>query len=173
MTARVRKHAAPVAVPPLQLFVIVDAITGALHPTRRCLAITCEGYEREAVPVFTSEGDAWQALRGAGSPQADEVTRAAWRVVPLIAVLPAPPRETAWGPGQFDRCHLGPGVEAWVRITPEGRVRLIIPGGDLDVTAGAVSLGTGLHEASARAAQIRVARDQRGARRATKPRSSR
>lgn len=74
----------------------------------------------------------------------------------ICSIPPAPPRIEAWGPGQFDRVTLGPGVEAWLRITPEGRVRMVIPGGDLDVTAGAVSLGTGLHEAGSRAAQIRV-----------------
>jgi hypothetical protein len=84
--------------------------------------------------------------------------------VPLVAIAPAPPRGTDWGPGQFDRTRLGPGVEAWIRITPEGCVRLVIPGGDLDVTDGAVTLSLGLQEASARAAQVRVRREERAAR---------
>lgn len=74
----------------------------------------------------------------------------------VCSIPPAPPRIEAWGPGQFDRVRLGPGVEAWIRITPAGRVLMVVPGGELDVTDGGTSLGTGLHEAGARAAQIRV-----------------
>lgn len=74
----------------------------------------------------------------------------------VCSIPPAPPRIEAWGPGQFDRVKLGPGVEAWLRVTPEGRVLMVIPGGEIDVTDGGCSLGTGLHEAGARAAQIRV-----------------
>jgi hypothetical protein len=74
----------------------------------------------------------------------------------LCSIPPAPPRIEAWGSGQFDRVKLAPGVEAWLRVTPSGRVRMVVPGGDLDVTDGGCSLGTGLHEATDRAAQIRV-----------------
>jgi hypothetical protein len=109
------------------------------------------------IPTFATEelARAWIA---------DAVDRLSWIVVPLVAIPPAPPRIEAWGPGQHDRAQLGPCIEAWVRITPEGRVRLVIPGGDLDVTDGAVTLSLGLQEASARAAQIRVRHEERRAR---------
>lgn len=89
----------------------------------------------------------------------------------VCSIPPAPPRIEEWGPGQFDRVRLAPGVEAWLRITRDGRVRMVVPGGDLDVTDGSASLGTGLHEAGARAAQIRERCKERERRRAerTKP----
>jgi hypothetical protein len=142
VTARARYQPAPAA--PLRLFTVV-----------RANAPTVPAAEPSGiVPTFTSEelGRTWIG----GS--ADYV------VVPLVAITPAPPRVEAWGPGQHDRARLGPGIEAWVRITPEGRVRLVIPGGDLDVTDGAVTLSLGLQEASARAAQIRVRHEERRAR---------
>jgi hypothetical protein len=86
-----------------------------------------------------------------------------------VCSIPAPPpRIEEWGPGQFDRVTIAPGIEAWIRITPAGRVRMIVPGGDLDVTDGSAALGTGLHEAGARAAQIRVGLRARATRRAEK-----
>jgi hypothetical protein len=88
------------------------------------------------------------------------------RLHAVCSIPPAPPRIEAWGLGQFDRVQLAPGVEAWLRITPEGRVRMVVPGGDLDVTDGSASLGTGLHEAGARAAQIRVRREEQRRKRA-------
>lgn len=57
--------------------------------------------------------------------------------------------------GQIDYVTLGPGVQASLRITRDGRVMLTIPGGELDVTDGSAALGSGLHTAGARAAQIR------------------
>jgi hypothetical protein len=88
MTARVPKGtSSPAALP--QLFIVVDAITGELHSGGiRAIRLTCNGYERPAVPVFTSESDAWEALRGAASPLADKDARERWRVVPLIAGTP-------------------------------------------------------------------------------------
>lgn len=78
------------------------------------------------------------------------------RLHAVCSIPPALSRLTEWGPGQFDHVKLGPGVEAWLRVTPGGRVRMVVPGGDLDVTEGGSSLGAGLQEAGARAAQVRV-----------------
>jgi hypothetical protein len=108
-----------------------------------------------SVPAF---GDRDVASRYAG----------AHTVVEFIEVRQPPPRETEWGPGQRDHVTLGPGIQASLRITPEGRVKLTIPGGELDVTDGSSALGSGLHEAGARAAQIRVRIADRAWRRAQK-----
>lgn len=81
------------------------------------------------------------------------------------SIPPAPPRIEAWGPGQFDRLTVSPGVEIWLRATPEGRARMVSPGGDLDITDISSSLGTGLHEVGARAGQIRARLADRAARR--------
>jgi hypothetical protein len=90
------------------------------------------------------------------------------QIVEFIEVRQPPPRETEWGPGQRDHVTLGPGIQASLRITPDGRVKLTIPGGELDVTDGSSALGSGLHEAGARAAQIRVRIADRAWRRAQK-----
>lgn len=65
-----------------------------------------------------------------------------------------------WGPGQFDEVALGGGATAGLSITKAGRLILAIttPDGarhEHDVTEGSALLGCGLHEAGARAAQIR------------------
>lgn len=165
MTARARKVSAPAVTTP-QLFVVVDAVTGELHQGgRQSVAIGSCGYERVAFPVFTSEDDAWEALEGGSSAMARAINRERWRVIPLIAVMPAPPRETAWGPGQFDDLDLGPAGKVSLRVTDQGRLRMLIPGGDHDVTEISASLGTGLHEGGARAAQIRTRLADRAARR--------
>lgn len=105
---------------------------------------------------FTVDGVDIQ-IRAIDADSDDAAASIAGRLHALSPLLVAPPpRETEWGDGQFDRTQLGPGVAAALKITRDGRVRMLIPGGELDVTDGAVSLGTGLHEASARAAQIRV-----------------
>lgn len=85
----------------------------------------------------------------------------ALRVVEFIEVRQPPPRATEHGPGQHDYVQLGPGVQASLRITKDGRVKLTIPGGELDVTDGSAMLGSGLHEAGARAAQIRARIEER------------
>lgn len=90
------------------------------------------------------------------------------RLHAVCSIPPAPARIEAWGPGQFDRTTLGPGIEAWLRVTPAGRVRLVIPGGDLDITAGAGGLGTGINEACVMAARIRGQIIDRGHARAAK-----
>lgn len=90
--------------------------------------------------------------------------RADYRVLPVLA--PAPERTTPWGEGQFDHVHVGPGVTIALRITSDGRVKMLSPGGEIDVTDGSSSLGTGLHEAGRRAAQVRVRRDELARRRA-------
>lgn len=141
--ARARHQPVPAA--PLQLFTVVRIDAPTMPAT----------HASGLVPTFTTEDLARTWIAGDDG----------WLIVPLMAITPAPPRETTWGPGQFDRTRLGPGIEAWIRITPEGCVRLVIPGGDLDVTDGAVTLSLGLQEASARAAQIRVRREARQARR--------
>ena len=63
--------------------------------------------------------------------------------------------DPTWGDGQFDEVELGPGVRAGVRVTRDGQVKLLVPGGELDVTGGGTLLGLGLLEAGRRAAQIR------------------
>jgi hypothetical protein len=152
---------------PLRLFAIVHTnapgAPGGWHPTD-----PRQGRSVEAVHAFTSEADAWTFLLAPfpGDPAHERAMRTGWRVVPLIAIAPPPPRETAWGPGQNDYVELSPGVHAALRITPEGRVKLTIPGGELDVTDGSSALGSGLHEAGARAAQIRVRREERRRKRA-------
>lgn len=93
---------------------------------------------------------------------------ASYRVVEFIEVRQPPLRDTEWGEGQFDYVTLGPGVQASLRITRDGRVKLTIPGGELDVTDGSASLGSGLHEAGARAAQIRERIKDRARKRAEK-----
>lgn len=90
------------------------------------------------------------------------------RIVEFIEVRQPPPRDTEWGPGQHDYVTLGPGVQASLRITKDGRVKMTIPGGELDVTDGSAMLGSGLHEAGARAAQIRERIIERTRRRAEK-----
>jgi hypothetical protein len=89
-------------------------------------------------------------------------------VVEFIEVRQPPPRDTPWGEGQFDHVQVGPGVTIALRITPDGRVKMLSPGGEIDVTDGSSSLGTGLHEAGRRAAQIRVRREERARKRAEK-----
>ena len=96
---------------------------------------------------------------------ADDEAAVAQLTVALHALsrllVAAPPRKTPWGPGQNDYVTLGPGVRAALRVTRDGRVKLTIPGGDLDVTDGDCTLGLGLLEASKRAAQIRVKLEER------------
>ncbi len=71
----------------------------------------------------------------------------------------------AWGRGQFDWVDLGGGVRAGLHITTAGRLLLAIDDGrerrEIDVTEGSALLGCGLHEAGARAAQIRCRRTER------------
>lgn len=93
------------------------------------------------------------------------------RIVEFIEVRQPPPRDTPWGDGQFDHVEVGPGVTIALRVTKDGRVKMLSPGGEIDVTDGSASLGTGLHEAGRRAAEIRVAGEERARRRAEKARS--
>lgn len=88
--------------------------------------------------------------------------------IEFVEVHQPSPRDTAWGEGQFDYVTLGPGVQASLRITRDGRVKLTIPGGELDVTDGDCTLGLGLLEASKRAAQVRERMKERARRRAEK-----
>ena len=88
--------------------------------------------------------------------------------IEFIEVRQPPPRDTEWGDGQFDHVQVGPGVTIALRVTPDGRVKMLSPGGEIDVTDGSASLGTGLHEAGRRAAEIRVRREERARRRAEK-----
>lgn len=67
-----------------QLFVVVDATTGRPHPCSRAMSLGCTGWEREAVPVYTSKRDAWEALAGGGAADR-KAARERWRVVPLTA----------------------------------------------------------------------------------------
>ena len=67
-----------------------------------------------------------------------------------------------WGDGQFDEVEIGPGVRVQLRVTKAGEVKMLCPGGELDVTAGGTMLGLGLLECGKRAAQIRVNRDGDG-----------
>ena len=71
-----------------------------------------------------------------------------------------------WGDGQFDTVQLAPGLQAAVRITKQGEIMLLIPGGELTITDGACEFGLGLLEASKRAAQIRERRKENARRRA-------
>jgi hypothetical protein len=149
VTVRTRKAAGPVAsvvVGPIELAVVSAGVVG-----RR----------------FTVAGVVVQVI--ATNEKYDERAgrlTAAFHAV--CSIPPEPPRIEQWGPGQFDRVTVAPGVEAWLRITPAGRVRMVVPGGDLDVTDGSAALGTGLHEAGARAAQIRVGLRERAMKRAEK-----
>jgi hypothetical protein len=97
--------------------------------------------------VFTLDGIRVQVqtLDGASDTAAAELVA---KLHAICSIPPGPARIGAWGPGQHDRTRLGPGVEASIRVTREGRTRLVIPGGDLDVTEGDCRLGLGLLEAS-------------------------
>lgn len=135
MTARARKQP---AAPDISVILERD---GAAEGTR-CRFFAVDGI---AITVEADTADRDSAA-----------AELAARLHAVCSIPPAPPRLTEWGPGQFDHVTLAPGVKAWLRITPGGRVRMVVPGGDLDVTDGGGNLAAGLHEASARAAQIRV-----------------
>lgn len=125
MTARGQRQPAPAPVSAITEF--VPQADGT-----RLRAFTLDGIR---VQIQTLDGD--------------RDTAAAELVAKLHAIcsISAPPaRVEAWGPGQHDRTRLGPGVEASIRVTREGRTRLVIPGGDLDVTEGDCKLGVGLLE---------------------------
>ena len=140
MSARSRRPAAEPA-EPLRVFAIVN--------TSGALAQSISGH-----PIV------WR-----DRPE-DSVVTTGFRVVEFIEVRQPPPRDTAWGEGQFDHVQVGPGVTIALRITTDGRVKMLSPGGEIDVTDGSSSLGTGLHEAGRRAAQIRVRRVESARRRA-------
>lgn len=93
------------------------------------------------------------------------------RVVEFIEVCQPPPRATAWGPGQHAYCQLGPGVQAGVRVTKDGRMKLTIVGGDIDISEGGALMALGILEANARAAQIRERIKERAWKRAQKAKS--
>jgi len=67
--------------------------------------------------------------------------------------------EHAWGHGQFDSLELGNGARIDIQVSKDGRVIAVLTGVEIgvpiDITPAACPLGCGLHEASARAAQIR------------------
>ncbi len=66
----------------------------------------------------------------------------------------------AWGPGQFESLDLGNGARIDIQVTKDGRVMLalvgVVSGAQVDITKVSAQLGCGLHEAGARAAQIRT-----------------
>src|SRR5262245_59452801 len=77
---------------------------------------------------------------------ADSEVAGAGRVIEYVPITPAPPRETMWGPGQFDDLKISDDAMVALRITDDGRVRMLISGGDHDITEISSSFGTGLHE---------------------------
>lgn len=96
-------------------------------------------------------GDVEVLVRSPSASAAD----LAQRLHAAASVPPAPPRDTPWGDGQFDHVELAPGLRAALRITEDGDVVLLIPGGELTVTSGGTTLGLGLLEAGRRASEVR------------------
>lgn len=124
--------------------VVSDLSEGALEP---------DGTRRHR---FTIDGVDIQ-IRAVVAEHEQAAADLATRLRDLAPLLAAPaPRETPWGPGQFDDLQIGPGVRVALRITDKGRLLFYAPPGPLDVTEASASLGTGLHQAGARAAQIRA-----------------
>lgn len=144
---------------PLRLFAVVHAASNKIASPEPLA-------ERDIVTAFLTAEHAQQSLDGAEVSAAD---RKACRVVEFIEVRQPPERETPWGEGQFDHVQVGPGVTIALRITPDGCVKMLSPGGEIDVTDGSSSLGTGLHEAGRRGAEIRSALLDRARRRGAKP----
>lgn len=65
----------------------------------------------------------------------------------------------------YEYVEIGPGVRVGVKYTKAGRVVMLAPGGELDVTDGSLTLAFGLIEAGKRAVQLRLKADDRARRR--------
>jgi hypothetical protein len=88
------------------------------------------GADGTRIRAFTRDGVRVQVSPAIDADQDAAAAELIARLHAVCSIPPAPPRIEDWGPGRHDRTRLGPGVEAWIRVTPEGRVRLVIPGGD-------------------------------------------